>query len=447
MTVRDVGGCLIDFAFNEYASDQLSAFYPHRKKFPFRTAKLVDDGWVVTSVGNQERPQVEVRYHLSKTAPMIHITSTFVNTTQNEWVPVLEDDLRIDSGNEDIQKSANRDDLRFVSVDDRFWQQAYVVFAPGYQIRSISDARVSFVTYLPLEGELAPLMPGEKFTFERSIIVHRHLPGALAEWDRMNQVRLVDCEVTVHDSKAQPIIHAKVEIETGAGSRGAVATDEMGRARFLLPEGSAEFRVTHAGVEVVQATSCTVADSTSKLKLKSDKYAYGSVEAQITDQNKAPIPAKVEFIGHNETPTPDWGPDSADYFVRNLAYSASGSFETSLAAGEYNVIVSHGPEFDAKFTRIKVMPGELSELNVQLDQVVNTTGWVSADFHSHSSPSGDNTEVNWVGSSTSLLSISSLLHVLSITGSVLTTKKYNCWTWRRFWRLKQVWNLPAVPCP
>ena len=33
----------------------------------------------------------------------------------------------------------------------------------------------------------------------------------------------------------------------------------------------------------------------------------------------------------------------------------------------------------------------MTSLSVQLDRVVDTTGWVSADLHSHSSPSGDNT--------------------------------------------------------
>ena len=62
-----------------------------------------------------------------------------------------------------------------------------------------------------------------------------------------------------------------------------------------------------------------------------------------------------------------------------------------LAPGEYDVIISYGPEYDAVFTNIKVARGKVTPLAAQLKRSVDTTGWFSADFHSHSTPSGDNT--------------------------------------------------------
>jgi hypothetical protein len=55
------------------------------------------------------------------------------------------------------------------------------------------------------------------------------------------------------------------------------------------------------------------------------------------------------------------------------------------------VIVSFGPEHDAVFTSIEVPPGRDVGLRATLKRSVDTTGWISSDFHSHSSPSGDNT--------------------------------------------------------
>jgi hypothetical protein len=40
---------------------------------------------------------------------------------------------------------------------------------------------------------------------------------------------------------------------------------------------------------------------------------------------------------------------------------------------------------------LKIEDGKTTDISVTLPRVVDTTGWVSADFHSHSSPSGDNT--------------------------------------------------------
>ena len=77
--------------------------------------------------------------------------------------------------------------------------------------------------------------------------------------------------------------------------------------------------------------------------------------------------------------------------MKNLAYTANGKFKTPLAAGTYDIIVSHGPEYDAVFTKLEVEAGKTAELKVSLKHSVKTPGWVSSDFHSHSSPSGDNT--------------------------------------------------------
>jgi hypothetical protein len=117
----------------------------------------------------------------------------------------------------------------------------------------------------------------------------------------------------------------------------------------------------------------------------------GRAIVRVVDENGGPIPAKIEFRGNGDQPTPIWGPESADFFVGNLAYTANGTVETPLGAGHYDLIVSHGPEFDASFTKLVVHPGQLSELTVPLRRSVQTPGWISADYHSHSTPSGDNT--------------------------------------------------------
>ena len=54
------------------------------------------------------------------------------------------------------------------------------------------------------------------------------------------------------------------------------------------------------------------------------------------------------------------------------------------------MIVSYGPEYDAVFTELKVERGQETKLAATLERTVDTTGWVSSDFHSHSTPSGDN---------------------------------------------------------
>jgi hypothetical protein len=62
-----------------------------------------------------------------------------------------------------------------------------------------------------------------------------------------------------------------------------------------------------------------------------------------------------------------------------------------LLPGRYEVVISRGPEYDASIKSIDVAAGETTRLNATLRRSVDTTGWLSADLHSHSTPSGDNT--------------------------------------------------------
>ncbi len=100
----------------------------------------------------------------------------------------------------------------------------------------------------------------------------------------------------------------------------------------------------------------------------------------------------MQFIGRDGTGNPNFGPDSATSTVcAAVYYTEDGKFRIPLAPGKYDVIVSHGPEYDAVFTSIDVARGKETPLATNLKRTVDTQGWVSADFHSHSSPSGDNT--------------------------------------------------------
>ena len=63
--------------------------------------------------------------------------------------------------------------------------------------------------------------------------------------------------------------------------------------------------------------------------------------------------------------------------VRNIYYTENGQFRVPLTPGEYDVIVSYGPEYDAVFTTLKVAAGKETPLAAQLERSVDTTGWLS----------------------------------------------------------------------
>ena len=157
----------------------------------------------------------------------------------------------------------------------------------------------------------------------------------------------------VRDTIGAGVADAEVLIQrdgdkTKAGVSGR--TDAAGRLKFRLPAGTYNAEVRALG------------RAAEKLVLKSGEQtieipAAGKVTAQITDDKGGPIPCKVEFRGRDGTKDPHFGPQSGEHALHNLYYSHNGQFSQILPPGKYEVIVSHGPEYDALFLPIEIQLG------------------------------------------------------------------------------------------
>ncbi|MEM7316671.1 MAG: CehA/McbA family metallohydrolase, partial [Planctomycetota bacterium] len=185
-----------------------------------------------------------------------------------------------------------------------------------------------------------------------------------------------------------PVAHARVEYFQGDASLGVAYTSEKGVVRSKLAAGDYSLQISAIGHGELNH-EITVEEG----QIRADNLNLeraSRIRAKIVDESGLPIPAKVQFIGIEGTKSPDYGPTSAIYAVRNAVYTANGKFEQPIDPGKYRVIVSHGPEYDADFREIEVTAGKLVQLSATLPRVVDTTGWISSEFHSHSTPSGDN---------------------------------------------------------
>src|SRR5262249_44721872 len=113
----------------------------------------------------------------------------------------------------------------------------------------------------------------------------------------------------------------------------------------------------------------------------------GIVAGQITDAAGKPVACKVKFTPKDTDAKLEFGPGTSDFAVRNLVYSPNGKFRQEIPSGKYAVTISHGPEFDLVSREITVTGGETVPLVAKLVRTVETPGWVSGDFHGHSTPS------------------------------------------------------------
>lgn len=439
MTVRDVGGCVIDLTVNKPQSDQLSAYYPGARRFDYtllyislpeggmiwnleqgsvkqvqQAVKLTADELAKTPVrveaavievvfgglpSSGPGPDAQLTYTIHDGDPALGISTTVRNVT-NQPVPFFAvDDFRADR----TFMTAPRGDTTLVWVYDRLWGQAYGVRAPAHRMRlSGNPAAPRVVEFLINGAESARvnLNPGQSVTVQRELLCASDLLGLKAVDAAKSGIPLASYRLVVRDGRGDPVPAADITVDLVERVEGqprrvryAMArTLSDGTASLQLPQGNYQISVAALGYGrrelTLSVSKDTAGNAPTELKVGMDTPAR--VIASITDEHGQPIPCKVQFIGINGTETPNWFDDTGEHLVRNLYYSHNGKFTLPIPPGDYRVIISRGPEYDAVDTKISVSPGTDVPLKAQLRRVVQTPGWVSADFHSHSSPSGDN---------------------------------------------------------
>jgi hypothetical protein len=153
-----------------------------------------------------------------------------------------------------------------------------------------------------------------------------------------------------------------------------------------------------------------VAAATSSVDF--DLPATGGLRVNAVDESGAPIPARVTVVGFDPSPEatvagpalPGFGGsrqgvllDTSDFLPYGIAAvgytDATGTVEFPLEPGVslYHVFVSRGSEYSAFRTAspITVAAGSTTVVNAQIARVLDTSGFVSSDFHVHGIRSAD----------------------------------------------------------
>jgi hypothetical protein len=76
-------------------------------------------------------------------------------------------------------------------------------------------------------------------------------------------------------------------------------------------------------------------------------------------------------------------PLNPDHILATAFAGPDGVARLRARPGDYEVIVSRGPEFDVARRQVTLDPRRPSEAQAMLRRVVDTRGWISADFHVH----------------------------------------------------------------
>ncbi|MFN2425756.1 MAG: hypothetical protein ABR587_04860 [Candidatus Binatia bacterium] len=187
-------------------------------------------------------------------------------------------------------------------------------------------------------------------------------------------------------------------------------TDEDGFYRFVAPVGDYEVLVRKSGSPYEGSAAVPTAHPVEIKKKKTTVLPLtlpttGSIVVNVDDQGGSPIAAKVSVVGVSASPDPMneeyTGLLSNNFVGRYFGYDfeekgdvfglaaavfadqtgTTGSFD--LEPGNYRVVVSHGYEYDVYDEAITVTAGNTTTVDAVVNQVVDTTGFVSIDTHVH----------------------------------------------------------------
>ena len=413
LSLRNVGGCIIDMTLRENPNDQLGAYFPGGGKYLFTDEKLVrvsaDDqaveSWTGESVHGASLTyecsttiparllMIRQQYILRDDQPFVELRTEYRNYSdeplEEELIDAIRADRTFESGSDASQK--------WFWVHDDWFRQAYAVTTDDYRIRK--DKLLQFVRD---DSQVVTIAAQSHLTLVRRLYVAGNLLD-LREISEISADRHPDpLQLTIRDLQG-PVPNAKVSLRIAGQVWGSGRTDNTGRLDFSVPAESAQLLVQAQGrPDLIVA----VPEPQRPRSLELQMEDCGRVVGRVVDANGKPVPCKIaihELSEVEEWPVdetgkfapallrPNLGPDTSDFAVLNLRYSADGTFDQELVPGHYVVLVSHGPEFDLVTKKVEVIAGQKSTLDCRLVRTVDTSGWISADFHSHSSPSGDNT--------------------------------------------------------
>lgn len=415
---KEAGGLLIDLADRQAESDQWGAFYINESRLAFRHAQvLVDDkpveltepvkGKSITirvstdsltdpASASDTRLRLTVDYVLEADSKALKIVKTFHNPTSEKREVKLSDTLQMSFGKEWTVRHADGTDSSYW-LYDWFWKQAYVVSTvPGLeqQLRlDDSAAKVVIQTLDEKDSSNVPLAAKAKHVSMLQVYVGENLNLAKADHARDHGMPLGKIRYHVVDASENPLPGTYIEFYSPQKQLLAAGmTDGSGALEVQLPPGEYSPQLRRLGQKTNGASIGVVASEAKVTEhtLIWKNYRLGVLQPVVVDQNGKALPCKLQLTGIGETPTPDFGPDSAITGVRNVQYLAHGTGMIALPTGKYEVLISRGPEYDAIAKQITISEGKSTALKTTLPRVVQTPGWVSVDYHSHSSPSGDN---------------------------------------------------------
>ena len=368
-------GTLYDLSLRHANNDQLTLFAPNDQRGPVSHVRVVEDGSngkavIETFISSARNKGLMKRhlYILSEKDKGIFIKSILKNESSEKKSGSIED----------LWKQFTRHG----SYNGIFW---------GDAINPADKAGYAY-TWLEQDGTTntttaIDLLPGEETIISRFLTVGASPAQAFGFAAQLRgPVGFLSGRLSNEDDS--PITTAQIFIHVDDQKIPAYPDSD---GKFFIPFPPGEYTVTIEDIGRPSYSTKVVLLNDKRSSLNSVLPPAAKVSFKIQDELGQLIPCKAQFHGLNGTPTPNLGPQNRAHGCLEQYHSETGLFETPLPPGEYQVIVTKGIEYNHLSRTINLKEGETVAIHGTLHRVIDTRGWISTDYHAHSTPSGDNT--------------------------------------------------------
>lgn len=378
-------GCLYDLTLRGEDNDQLTVFSPCVQKGDVTHVRaLPDEGAIevlITAQTSGLNYDVVHRYRLEDGWNGILITTEFRNHSKEPVTHNIYDhwtQMRVQGSIKGI-RWADAIDPADKAGYAFSWVAEDGAILPDSRIVESSNRRIAF----RVEGE-------ETVKIARFIAVGTSPVEAIGRVAaRRSPLNVAPVRWKVESEDDSPLNNVTLEFPVENGKTPSAyleaGSDEFNFSWFL---GTHPVRIVDTGRDSIEESMTLEAQQ--PFSRTTAMSPMSRVSFSVREKGES-IPCKVQFLPRKGTPKVDLGPTDRAHGCVDQWHSETGDFLVPLPPGEYVVVVTRGPEYSRVSQLIDLEPGETETIRADLERVVDTRGWVSADFHNHSTPSGDNT--------------------------------------------------------
>ncbi len=357
-------GCLFDLTIKGSNNDQLICYGPagHGQVSYVRIVEGQSAIESVTTAAKNKGIYKRNEYRVADGDQGVWITTTLRNEKDTPDKVSLKDDFTR------FNETGSADTIKWYDAVDPADKGGYALV-------------VLKVTGMEKMADDVELAPGKEVVIERFLAVGT---SALQAWGIAASKREETKTITgsIVDENGKPVTSAKLIVKIG-NSKVTAYPDAEGKIALQLPGKKRE------------ATAMDMGRPDAPVAFENDTFkvtmaAASRIRFDIKDDQGRSAPCKVMFTGGPGSPDPDLGPVMRAHGCKNQYHSERGDFTVQVPKGNYNVTVVRGSEYDSLVQDIELAQGAEYVFTGILKRSVDTRGWISSDFHNHSTQSGDN---------------------------------------------------------